>query len=183
MTGWSIDFAPVFSPRKTAPSGCVFDFRKSEREAFGRWLRAHRPDALVTLHAEVKGVAGKSADPALRELALVHLDRQESMSDWAGMDQNNFCVGATATDMVVGMLHRNELGVPAFPRAILLPSKWVPGPTASPAKKKKPRTKRGFSGTTLPPTKIRRADDGQKTRLQADLGPRTKRRSKAPARR
>lgn len=135
----------------------VFDFRKSEREAFGRWLRATRPNALVSLHAEIKEWLENSADPQLRGIALVHLDRLSSMSDWAGMDQNNFCVGATATDMVVGMLHRNELGVPEFARATLLPSKWVAGATASSHEKR-------VTSQNAPRIKTKRVARTQKTK-------------------
>lgn len=175
-------FRAGFFSEENGHERLVFDFRKGEREAFGRWLRASRPEALVTLHAEVKEWLESSADPRLREIPLVHLDRQEAMSDWAGMDQNNFCVGATATDMVVGMLHRNELGVPEFPRAILLPGKWVPGTSAPRQKKERPRKKRGLLGTTLP-KKTTRAGAGQKTRPPAAPAPRAKRSSKARARR
>ena len=175
-------FCAGFFSEESGRERLVFDFAKSAREAFGRWLRAHRPDALVTLHSEVKEWLEQSADPRLRALALAHLDRERSMTGWAGMDQNNYCVGATATDMVVGMLHRNELGVPEFARATLLPGKWVPGPSAQSRENKKPRARRGFSETALP-GKTKRAGDGQKTKPRATRARPKARSSKARARR
>lgn len=175
-------FCAGFFSEEKGSERLVFDFAKSEREAFGRWLRANRPDALVTLHSEVKEWLEQSADPRLRVIALAHLDRESSMTGWAGMDQNNYCIGATATDMVVGMLHRNELGVPVFPRATLLPGEWVPGPSAPTRENKKPRTRRGLSETALP-KKIKRAGDGQKTKPRAAPARPKARGSKARARR
>ncbi len=175
-------FRAGFFSEENGSERLVFDFAKSERERFGRWVRSSRPDALVTLHSEVKEWLEQSADPRLRAIALAHLDRESSMTGWAGMDQNNYCVGATATDMVVGMLHRNELGVPEFPRATLLPSKWVPGPSVRPREKKQPRTGRGCSDTTTLPRKTKRAGGGRKTRPPAGRAQPKARGSKARVR-
>ena len=133
-------------------SGCngaerlpIFEFRKDKAEAFGAWFRAHQPDALVTLHAEVKAWLDRLNIQTPGDVGLIHLDRESSMAGWAGMDQNSYCIGVAATDMIVGQLHRNEQGIPDFPKAILIQSKWTPGTTVRAQKKKKPRANRQFS--------------------------------------
>ena len=115
----------------------VFPFAKSELSSFQKWYRKHRPDAIVTLHAEIKGWLETMGVKVPREVGLVHLDRESEMTQWAGMDQNSFCVGAAATDMVIGQLHRNDQGVPEFAKAVLTQSKWVPGSTVRRASQRK----------------------------------------------
>ncbi len=45
------------------------------------------------------------------------------------MDQHNDIVGEAAVEMLIGMIHRGESGIPLFPRATLLGSNWVNGTT------------------------------------------------------
>ena len=105
----------------------TFDFRKDAFDGFAGWYRAQRPDAIVTFHLEIEEWLRALELRVPHDLGLVHLDWEESMTHWAGMKQNNDRIGAAATDMVVGALHRNEQGVPADPRSFTLQSVWVPG--------------------------------------------------------
>ena len=36
-------------------------------------------------------------------------------------------IDPAAVDMVISLLHNNEIGVPTFPRATLIGATWVPG--------------------------------------------------------
>lgn len=105
------------------------DFNRNEPEAFKQWFRKHQPDVIITLHAElIKWL------PAMKinvpdQVGLIHLDRTVDMTDWAGMNQNNDHVGVAALDMLVGALHRAELGLPAFAKSMMIESDWVPGAT------------------------------------------------------
>ena len=99
---------------------------------------------VVTLHAEIKDWLEGMHLKTPRDVGLVHLDRANNMEEWAGMDQNSYCVGVAATDMIVGQLHRNDQGIPDFPKAVLIQSRWVPGATVRDLKSKKPRTGRGL---------------------------------------
>jgi hypothetical protein len=64
-----------------------------------------------------------------RDIGLAHLDINKGMDGWSGMDQCNGLVGAYAIDMLVGMLHRGETGVPQSPKCIMTESRWIPGKT------------------------------------------------------
>ena len=64
-----------------------------------------------------------------RDLGLIQLERRRGSENWAGMDQHNDLTGEAAVDMLVGMLHNNEIGRPAFPRATLISGSWSPGAT------------------------------------------------------
>jgi hypothetical protein len=43
------------------------------------------------------------------------------------VDENGLLTGATAVDMLVGMLSRQETGVPKHPHRVLIDGFWQPG--------------------------------------------------------
>ena len=45
------------------------------------------------------------------------------------MNQNNALVGSAAIDMLVGQLHRNEIGLPDSPKASFTQSTWIDATT------------------------------------------------------
>ena len=55
-----------------------------------------------------------------RPVEHVFVVGRASHPEIAGMNQHNDAVGEAAVDMVVGQIHRNESGIPAFPRATLI---------------------------------------------------------------
>ena len=61
------------------------------------------------------------------QCALATLNRTTNETELAGIDQNDLVIGRTAVDFVVGMIHRNERGVPAIPFRILVQGTWVDG--------------------------------------------------------
>lgn len=93
---------------------------------FLKWLDLHRPDALLATHAEPvvdilkdKRMKGK----ALPDLYLLINDKPNL--GWSGIRLDPGVVGALAVDMVVGMMHRGETGLPAEPHHVLVPGRWV----------------------------------------------------------
>jgi len=101
---------------------------------FAKWFRRHRPDVLLITHAApVLAWLQEMGLAVPRDVALVELeDRPESGS--AGVYYNPDKVGALAVEMLAGLMHRNELGVPDTPHEILLAGEWRDGWTL-PAKK------------------------------------------------
>ncbi len=73
------------------------------------------------------------------DIGLIQLERRSDDPDWAGMDQHNDLTGEAAVDMVVSLLHNNEIGIPAFPRATLIEASWVSGRTVRAAPEVAPR--------------------------------------------
>jgi LacI family transcriptional regulator len=63
------------------------------------------------------------------DVGLIQLEWRANHADWAGMNQHNDIVGEAAVEMVIGMIHGSETGVPLFPRATLIGSTWVDGET------------------------------------------------------
>ena len=107
----------------------VFDFQPTARERFKRWVKSHRPDSIVTLHHEIKGWVEEMGLDVPGDVGLVHLDRVPDLEGWAGTRQNNESVGYAAIDLVVGQLHRNEMGIPPFQKCTFTNSTWIPGAT------------------------------------------------------
>jgi hypothetical protein len=108
----------------------VFAFQPRCEAAFGDWWSRHRPDAILTLHEEVKPWLEAMGVNIPGRVALAHLDRHEGLPEWSGMNQNHNRVGAAAIDLLVGKLHRNESGLPDCPAASFVQSTWIDGQTA-----------------------------------------------------
>jgi len=101
-----------------------------------KWFRAHRPEVVISS-------VGNSIDAVLREeglrcpedVGLVSLGtREDSLPDaqgriFSGSDENVEETGVAAVDLVVTLMHRNERGIPATARTVLIDSKWVQGTT------------------------------------------------------
>jgi len=117
-------------------------FQHGREVSFRAWYAKHRPDVILCVHDEVKKWVESMGVKVPEEVGLAHLDRHDELPDWSGMDQNNTLVGAAAIDMLVGQLHRNEVGLPEFPKASLIQSTWVDGPSTAhqSARQKKERT-------------------------------------------
>ena len=108
-----------------------FPFQQSREVTFRAWYAQHRPDAIVCIHDEVKKWIENMGAKIPDEVGIAHLDRHDELPDWSGMHQNNTLVAAAAVDMLVGQLHRNEVGLPEFPKASLIQSTWIDGPTTA----------------------------------------------------
>ena len=70
--------------------------------------------------------------PNVADIEIIHriaVRESGGSEQWAGMDQHNDQTGEGAIDMLVGMLHNNEIGLPQFPRATLISGSWVGGGT------------------------------------------------------
>ena len=96
---------------------------------FWRWYKKYRPSAILA-HYEAIGRFLETAGISYSEcgLALLFLTSCDQ-SKYAGIYQNDLIIGSTAVDFVVGMIQRNERGIPGTPLRILVEGKWVEGDT------------------------------------------------------
>lgn len=102
---------------------------RKDSSLFAVWLERHKPDILFTLYNVVKSWVEQSGLQVPDDIGVIQLERRRDTEEWAGMDQHNDLTGEAAIDMLVGMLHNNEVGLPAFPRATLISGSWVNGKT------------------------------------------------------
>lgn len=98
--------------------------------SFKEWFCQNRPDALLVTHAVPVIAWLKSAGlrvPADVGLATLVNDHQEL--GHAGVSCGADRLGALAVEMLLGLLHRGERGVPADPHEVLLTGDWRDGST------------------------------------------------------
>ncbi len=92
------------------------------------WARRHRADALVFVgYARGEGAfADEISDHKLEKLGLAVMDYgNPHFIGIAGIDQKTQLIGATAVDLLVAQLHRQERGLPANPLVCMVEGEWV----------------------------------------------------------
>jgi len=129
--GWSRAFASSGSPL------CPLLPARLERGEFLDWVRAERPDAILTLssfHGEPSPMRDWLREAGLevpRDLSLASLDITDFHPGWGGMDQNSTEVGAAAAELLIAKLKAGTHGLPAVPRSLHIHGEWRIGDTIS----------------------------------------------------
>jgi len=100
---------------------------------FRRWIKAHRPDALISFDTHVPEWLRQLGLRIPEDIGLVVHDWAESMRSFAGIFQRRDHIAVAAVDLVATQLLHHECGVPEVPRQILIPPAWVEGPSIRPA--------------------------------------------------
>lgn len=116
---------------RISPFYAVSEARK-DPSVFRRWLEAGNPDVILTLYHAVHRWIGGMNLSVPRDIGLIQLERRADHPDWAGMNQHNDIVGEAAVEMLLGMIHNGETGIPPFPRATMIGSSWTGGSTVLP---------------------------------------------------
>lgn len=98
--------------------------------AFAQWFKRSRPDALIATHARpVIGWLKQMGLSVPRDVGLIDLEDHPQL-DCAGVRYDPTTIGALAVEMLIGLLHRNETGVPAANQhEVLLTGQWCDGRT------------------------------------------------------
>ncbi len=126
--GYSVAQQQLPAARRLKP----FYFATGAREnpqLFKQWLEKEKPDVILTLYHVVHRWVSDLGLEVPRDIGLIQLEWRADHPNWAGMHQHNDVAGEAAIEMVIGMLHNNERGVPVFPRATFIGSTWVAGET------------------------------------------------------
>ena len=97
--------------------------------AFRKWFRKHRPDVVISQHEELLPWLESAGAKAPDDVGFVHLNCPRRSGYYTGIYQNGPAVGTVAVDFLVGMIQRNERGIPALPHSILVEGTWVEGET------------------------------------------------------
>ncbi|MEX0322071.1 MAG: LacI family DNA-binding transcriptional regulator [Puniceicoccaceae bacterium] len=105
---------------------------RKDPEVFRTWFDREKPDVIFTLYNEVRKWL-KALDKSVPEdIGLIQLEWRGLETGYAGMNQHNDLAGESALDLLVGMIHNGEHGVPEFPRATLIGPSWVEGQSVIP---------------------------------------------------
>jgi LacI family transcriptional regulator len=101
----------------------------ADAAAFHAWLRRERPDALLVTHARpALAWLRELGRQAPRDFGLVDLENHPGL-DCSGVHYDPAKVGALAVEMLIGLMHRNETGVPVDQHEVLLTGEWRDGGT------------------------------------------------------
>ncbi len=91
------------------------------------WLRRMRPDAILTDIADLRGQIEQVGYRVPEDIGLATTTLLDGGDIDAGIDQNSEEIGQAAAQLLISLTHRNELGLPAIVREVLIEGKWVDG--------------------------------------------------------
>lgn len=109
-------------PTEEAIPNFVIDQTQNQRRAFKDWLARWHPTAVLCVgDGESKWIDRQNWLPNSIPRVLCN---RPSDSPYAGMDENNYAVGATLSDLLVAKIIHNQRGPAAHPRTTLIEGKW-----------------------------------------------------------
>ena len=97
--------------------------------ALSEWFEEHRPDAILSQDSKLPEYLAQVGCSVPKDAGFAHLALNESDTEFAGINQNSRLVGASALDLVDAQLRRNERGLPAAPKTVMILGRWISGPT------------------------------------------------------
>jgi LacI family transcriptional regulator len=115
-----------YAPEEIVPTVSLKQF---SRDALNDYLRQQQPDALLTNFWSVGEWLCELGIAVPREIGLAYLSVTERNPSFSGINENSHAIGEAALDLLATMIQRNEFGVPAIPRRIMIEGYWVPGKT------------------------------------------------------
>lgn len=104
-------------------------YEEADRVKLADWMRDNRPDAMIVSDIALLGWFPQLGLSVPDDLAVIPLERHPG---YACLDQKPSMVGAAAVDLVIGMIQRNETGLPADPKVVMVDGAWIEGPSIAP---------------------------------------------------
>jgi len=98
-------------------------------DSFRVWLQRECPDVLLILYNNVRDWLEQLKMRVPEDIGLIQLEWRATNPEIAGMNQHNDLTGEAAVEMLVGLIHQNQRGIPDFPRATLIGPSWADGPS------------------------------------------------------
>lgn len=96
---------------------------------FAPWFRAYRPDVLITSEKDTIDRVRSLGLQVPEQIGIIHLNLNSGVAGWSGIDQRHEIIGSAAIDVLSAHLNRNERGIPANKKELLIEGKWVEGST------------------------------------------------------
>jgi LacI family transcriptional regulator len=98
-------------------------------DEFCAWFDRQQPDALLVTHAAPAcGWLRRLGKQVRRDIGLVELENHPDEGS-SGIFYDPAKIGALAIEMLIGLMHRNEKGVPENPYEVLVSGEWREGRT------------------------------------------------------
>jgi LacI family transcriptional regulator len=115
----------------------VPDDAKWNFENFRKWFDANEPDVVISHEEAALEWLRKLGAHVPNDVGFIDLNCADQSGQFAGIYQNGPAIGAVAVDFLIGMIQRNERGVPALPHSLLVEGTWVEGKTVRAKKQTK----------------------------------------------
>jgi LacI family transcriptional regulator len=97
---------------------------------FERWLDREKPDVIVTHGTDfVEDVLRRLGRKVPTGIGLAGLSCPQDGDHFSGIYQHGRAIGATATDVLIGMVERHEKGLPGQAVTTMVEGLWNPGET------------------------------------------------------
>lgn len=93
-------------------------------DQFRTWFKKHRPDAILVNNARllIQWLTNLGLEVP-RDVGIVSLEHRRDF-ECTGMYYDPAKIGGLAIEMLIGLMHRNETGVPSVQHEILLTGEW-----------------------------------------------------------
>ena len=100
----------------------------ASRAGLGTWMKTHRPDALLSLHPQVRELLETLGYKVPDDVGLATVNTMDCHIE-AGIDQNAAEIGRCAVLQLLSLVYDNDTGIPQTMRETLIKGLWVDGPT------------------------------------------------------
>ena len=102
---------------------------------FARWFKSNRPEIVLGYDPRIIVWLKNLGKAVPADVGFAPLWNPDCSGQFAGIYHNTPAIGAAAVDFVVGMIQRNERGLPDAPQALMLEAYWQDGATVRTLKK------------------------------------------------
>jgi DNA-binding LacI/PurR family transcriptional regulator len=99
------------------------------QEEFMDWYALHRPDIIISNYSENLNFLRKCGLKVPEQVAYVSLSSRSELPAVSGIRVPVTAMAAAAVDLVAAQIQRNEIGLPASAKAILIEGDWWEGST------------------------------------------------------
>jgi len=94
---------------------------------FAAWFKKNRPEVVLSYDPAVIAWMEKLGKNVPQDAGFVHLWNPDDSGRYAGIYHAPPAIGEAAANFLIGLLQRNECGVPKAPQTLLLNAIWIKG--------------------------------------------------------
>ncbi|MHA3772555.1 LacI family DNA-binding transcriptional regulator [Verrucomicrobiota bacterium sgz303538] len=123
-------------PASNRTQPLVIGERHWTERAFVKWFNENQPEVILGYNPGIIRWLEKLGKKVPEDVGFVHLWNPDQSGQYAGIYHNPPAIGAAAVDFLVGMIQRNERGLPSVPQALLLDAVWQNGATLKSRKRR-----------------------------------------------
>jgi LacI family transcriptional regulator len=100
-----------------------------ERDRLRHWYERERPDAILSSYSTTFSSLREIGLRIPEDVGFAPLSWRSDYPEVSGVRAPSKGLGASVVDIVVAQIHRNEYGIPARPKTMLVEGEWVEGTT------------------------------------------------------